>query len=148
MRKTEFLNQMLGITSFWVPQSICCSSVQMPSSLNRLGISTRGVMLPPLKEFHWPLEKPSRYKVFNKWLNIWYEMVGVKPVWKRTSESCADTTHKLFPSVERASTLLYAQETTTAHLGSPSCFPDRLIILNEERILSNDQWEKGILQKV
>ena len=75
-------------------------------------------------------------------------MLGVKPVWKRTSESCADATHKIFLSVERASTLLYAQETTTAYLGSPFCFPDLLIILNEERILSNDQLEKGILQNV
>ena len=71
-------------------------------------------------------------------------MLGVKPVRKRTSESCADATHKIFLSVERASTLPYAQETTTAHLGSPSCFLD----LNEERILSNDQLEKGILQQV
>ena len=33
-----------------------------------------------------------------------------------------------------ASTLLYAQETTTAQLRSYSCFPDRLVILNEDRI--------------
>ena len=72
----------------------------------------------------------------------------VKHMIKQNSESCGDVTHKIFLSVERASTLLYAQETTTTHLGSPSCFPDRLIILNEERILSNDQLEKGILQKV
>ena len=43
-----------------------------------------------------------------------------------------------FLSVETASTLLYAQETTTAHLRSHSCFPDCLVILNEDRILSND----------
>ena len=31
---------------------------------------------------------------------------------------------------------LYAQETTTAQLRSRFCFPDRLVILNEDRILS------------
>ena len=40
--------------------------------------------------------------------------------------------------VETVSTLLYAQETTTAQLRSQFCFPDRLVILNEDRILSND----------
>ena len=43
-----------------------------------------------------------------------------------------------FLSVETASTLLYAQETTTAHLRSHSCFADCLVILNEDRILSKD----------
>ena len=48
--------------------------------------------------------------------------------------------HETFLSVETALilSLLYAQETTTAHLRSRSCFLDRLVILNEDRILSND----------
>ena len=33
-----------------------------------------------------------------------------------------------FLSVETASTLLYAQETTTGHLQNHSCLPDRLVI--------------------
>ena len=37
-----------------------------------------------------------------------------------------------FFSVETASTLLYAQQTTTAHLWSHPCFSDRLLILNED----------------
>ena len=41
-------------------------------------------------------------------------------------------------AVETASTLLYAQETTTAQLRSQFCFPDRLVILNEDRMFSND----------
>ena len=48
-------------------------------------------------------------------------------------------THEIFLiSVETASTPLYAQEATTAQLRSQFCFPDRLVILNEERKLSND----------
>ena len=47
-----------------------------------------------------------------------------------------------FRGVETASTLLYAQETTNAQLRSHSCFPDRLLILNEDRILSDD-YKKG-----
>ena len=62
------------------------------------------------------------------------------PVWKCTRESRA-AIHK-FLCVETASTLLYAKETTTAQLWRQFCFPDRLVILNEDRILSNDQ-EKG-----
>ena len=34
-----------------------------------------------------------------------------------------------------ASTVLYTQETTIAQLRSEFCFPDRLVILNEDRIL-------------
>ena len=46
---------------------------------------------------------------------------------KRARESSA-ATHEIFLSVETASTLLYAQETTTAQLRSRSCFPaDRLV---------------------
>ena len=41
--------------------------------------------------------------------------------------------------VETASTLLYAKATTTAQLRSHSCFPDRLVILNEDRVLSSVQ---------
>ena len=33
---------------------------------------------------------------------------------------------------------IYARETTTTHLRSHSCFPDRLVILNEDGILSDD----------
>ena len=44
----------------------------------------------------------------------------------------------IFTSVETALTLLYGQETTSAQLRSHSCFPDRLVILNEDRILSDD----------
>ena len=47
-----------------------------------------------------------------------------------------------FRRVETASTLVYAQETTNAQLRSHSCFPDRLLILNEDRILS-DGYKKG-----
>lgn len=43
-----------------------------------------------------------------------------------------------YASVETASTLLYVQETTTTQLQSQSCFPDRLAILDEVRILSNN----------
>ena len=46
-------------------------------------------------------------------------------------------THEIFLSVETASTLLNAQETTTALLRSHSCFFYRLVILNKDRILSN-----------
>ena len=44
---------------------------------------------------------------------------------------------------------IYARETTTPHLRSHSCFPDRLVILNEAGILLDDKkvLEKGILQK-
>ena len=45
--------------------------------------------------------------------------------------------HALLLSVETASTLFYAQETeetTTAHLRGHFNFPDRLVILNEDRI--------------
>ena len=45
-------------------------------------------------------------------------------------------------AVETASTLLYAQETTTAQLRSQFCFPDRLVIINEDRMLLND-YVKG-----
>ena len=62
------------------------------------------------------------------------------PVWKCTRKSRA-AIHK-FLCVETASTLLYAKETTTAQLWRQFCFPDRLVILNEDRTLSNDQ-EKG-----
>ena len=34
--------------------------------------------------------------------------------------------------------VLYAQVTKTAQLQSHSCFPDHLVILNEDRILSDD----------
>ena len=45
----------------------------------------------------------------------------------------------MFLGVEMVSTLrLYAQETTTALLWSHSCFPNPLVILNEDIILSND----------
>ena len=40
--------------------------------------------------------------------------------------------------IQTASTLLYAQETTTAQLRSQVCLSYRLAILNEDRILSND----------
>ena len=43
-----------------------------------------------------------------------------------------------FLCVETALTLLYGQETTSAQLRSHSRFPDRLVILNEDRILSDD----------
>ena len=43
-----------------------------------------------------------------------------------------------FFCVETAFTLLCGQETTSAQLRSHSCFPDRLVILNEDRILSDD----------
>ena len=48
------------------------------------------------------------------------------------------------PSKQRQpySGLLYAQETTTAQLRSQFCFPDRLVILNEDRMFSND-YVKG-----
>ena len=36
----------------------------------------------------------------------------------------------------------YAQETTTALLRSHSCFPNRLVIQNEDIILSNDYIKK------
>ena len=52
-------------------------------------------------------------------------------MWNRARESRA-ATHVFF--FLTASTLLYAQETTTAQLQSYSCFPDRLVILNEDRI--------------
>ena len=41
-----------------------------------------------------------------------------------------------FSNVETASTLLYAHETTTAHLRSHSCFPDKVILAYVE-ILEN-----------
>ena len=46
------------------------------------------------------------------------------------------TITRCYLSVETASTPLYAQETTTAQLRSHFCFLDRLVILNEDRILS------------
>ena len=45
-------------------------------------------------------------------------------------------------SVETASTLPRTLETATTLLQSHSCFPDRLVIINEDRILSNDE-KKG-----
>ena len=36
-------------------------------------------------------------------------------------------------------TILYSQETTTTQLRSDSCFADRLVILNDDIILSEDQ---------
>ena len=45
-------------------------------------------------------------------------------------------------SVETASTLPRTLETTTTLLQSHSCFPDRLVIINEDTILSNDE-KKG-----
>ena len=63
---------------------------------------------------------------------------SIQPVRKRACESRA-ATHEIFRSVEKAQTLLYAQENTNAQLRSHSCFPDRLVILNEDRVLSDDQ---------
>ena len=40
-------------------------------------------------------------------------------------------------------TILYSQETTTTQLRSDSCFADRLVILNDDIILSEDQ-KKGL----
>ena len=56
---------------------------------------------------------------------------------QRARDSRAPT-HEYFLSVETASTLLYAQESTTAQLRSNSCFSDGLVILNEVRTLSDD----------
>ena len=46
-------------------------------------------------------------------------------------------THEIFLSVATASTLLNAQETTTALLRGHSCFSYRVVILNKDKILSN-----------
>ena len=58
-------------------------------------------------------------------------------MWSRARESRA-ATHEILLSVKTALTLLYAQETTTTQLRSQFCFPDRLVILNEDNILLND----------